>query len=185
MAVASTRPARPAAVAPVVAVVPPVPAATPAPAPAVQAPAPAEPVAATAPAPDRVPVLATAYSTGASCNGPWGGRNAVGGRLKSGHLNSAAADWSRFPLGTKFRVVQTGKVYVVDDYGSAMVGKDKVDLFMPDYGQVRRWGKRRVTLEIIEWGCPERSLEILRPRSKAPYIRQMVRHLSDRVEDRG
>jgi 3D (Asp-Asp-Asp) domain-containing protein len=146
---------------------------------------PAEPAPETAKAKDEVPVLATAYSSGAACNGAWSGRNAVGGRLKSGKVNSAAADWSRFPLGTKFRVVETGKVYVVDDYGSAMVGKDKVDLFMADYGQVRRWGKRNVTLEIIEWGCPERSLEVLKPRSKAPYIRQMVRDLRHRVEDQG
>jgi 3D (Asp-Asp-Asp) domain-containing protein len=155
--------------------------------PPVVLPPPAPPETAPEPAAhkDEVPVLATAYSSGAACNGAWSGRNAVGGRLKSGKVNSAAADWSRFPLGTKFRVVETGKVYVVDDYGSAMVGKDKVDLFMADYGQVRRWGKRNVTLEIIEWGCPERSLEVLKPRSKAPYIRQMVRDLRHRVEDQG
>lgn len=146
---------------------------------------PAEPAVEEAKRNEEVPVLATAYSSGAACNGAWSGRNAVGGRLKSGKVNSAAADWSRFPLGTKFRVVETGQVYVVDDYGSAMVGKDKVDLFMADYGQVRRWGKRNVTLEIIEWGCPERSLEVLKPRSKAPYIRQMVRDLRNRVEDQG
>lgn len=166
--------------APVVASAPaPAPVAPPAATPAMQ------PASMPEPANDHVEVLATAYSSGAECNGPWGGRNAVGGRLKSGQVNSAAADWSRFPLGTKFRVVETGKVYVVDDYGSAMVGKDKVDLFMADYGQVRRWGKRNVTLEIIEWGCPEKSLAVLQPRSKAPYIRQMVRHLRDQVDDQG
>lgn len=127
--------------------------------------------------PKTVPVTATAYSSGAKCNGPWSGRNAIGGRLKSGSVNSAATDWSRIPLGTKFRVVETGKVYVVDDYGSAMVGKDKVDLFHTSYRDVYRWGVRQVTLEIIEWGCPEKSLTILKPRARAPHVRRMVEAL--------
>lgn len=127
--------------------------------------------------PQTVPVTATAYSSGAKCNGPWSGRNAIGGRLKAGAVNSAASDWSRIPVGTKFRVVETGKVYVVDDYGSAMVGKDKVDLFHTNYRDVYRWGVRQVTLEIIEWGCSEKSLTILRPRARAPHVRRMVEAL--------
>lgn len=127
--------------------------------------------------PKTVPVTATAYSSGAKCNGAWAHRNAIGGRLKSGAVNSAATDWSRIPLGTKFRVVETGKVYVVDDYGSAMVGKDKVDLFHTSYRDVYRWGVRQVTLEIIEWGCPEKSLVVLKPRTRAPHVRRMVEAL--------
>jgi len=127
--------------------------------------------------PKKVAVTATAYSSGAKCNGAWSGRNAIGGRLKSGAVNSAATDWSRIPLGTKFRVVETGKVYVVDDYGSAMVGKDKVDLFHTNYRDVYRWGVRQVTLEIIEWGCPDKSLAILKPRARSPHVRRMVEAL--------
>ena len=132
-----------------------------------------------------VPVTATAYSSGARCNGAWAKRNAIGGRLQSGQVNSAAADWSRFPLGTKFRVVETGKVYVVDDYGSAMVGKDKVDLFHTNYREVYRWGVRQVNLEIIEWGCPDKSLTVLKPRSRAPHVRRMVEALKEKQEDAG
>jgi 3D (Asp-Asp-Asp) domain-containing protein len=135
--------------------------------------------------PKTVPVTATAYSSGAKCNGAWSGRNAIGGRLKSGAVNSAATDWSRIPLGTKFRVVETGKVYVVDDYGSAMVGKDKVDLFHTNYRDVYRWGVRQVTLEIIEWGCPEKSLTILKPRSRAPHVRRMVEALKSQSPSAG
>ena len=124
-----------------------------------------------------VPVTATAYSSGAKCNGAWAHRNAIGGRLKSGAVNSAATDWSRIPLGTKFRVVETGKVYIVDDYGSAMVGKDKVDLFHTSYRDVYRWGVRQVTLEIIEWGCPDKSLAVLKPRARSPHVRRMVEAL--------
>jgi hypothetical protein len=107
----------------------------------------------------------------------------VGGSLKSGEVNSAAADWSKFPVGTKFRVVETGKVYLVDDYGSAMVGKNKVDLYMPNYSQVDRWGVRSVTLEIIEWGSPEKSLKILKPRARMGYIRRMVASLETKLSD--
>ena len=32
---------------------------------------------------------------------------------------SAAADWSRWPAGTTFRIVSTGQLYRVDDYGWA------------------------------------------------------------------
>ena len=127
-----------------------------------------------------VAVTATAYSSGAKCNGAWAQRNAIGGRLKSGEVNSAAADWSRFPLGTKFKVVETGKVYIVDDYGSAMVGKDKVDLFHTSYRDVYRWGVRQVNLEIIEWGCPAESLTVLKPRTRAPHVRRMVQALRER-----
>lgn len=136
-------------------------------------------------APKKVAVQASAYSSGVPCNGAWAHRNAIGGRLKSGDVNSAAADWSRFPVGTKFKVVETGKVYVVDDYGSAMVGKDKVDLYMGDYRQVRRWGLRDVTLEIVEWGCAEKSLAILKPRSRSPHVRRMVEDLEDRLGNAG
>jgi len=134
---------------------------------------------------DKVPVTATAYSSGAKCNGAWAQRNAIGGRLKSGQVTSAAADWSRFPLGTKFKVVETGKVYEVDDYGSAMVGKDKVDLFHTSYRDVYRWGVRSVTLEIIEWGCRVKSLALLRPRKRAPHVRRMVEALESQVGKTG
>lgn len=134
--------------------------------------------------PQIVPVKATAYSSGAQCNGAWPAKNAVGGRLKSGAVNSAAADWSRFPVGTKFRVKETGKIYQVDDYGSAMVGKDKVDLFMPSYSQVNRWGVRNVSLEIVEWGSVEKSLKILKPRAKAKHVRQMVEKLEAKLKER-
>jgi 3D (Asp-Asp-Asp) domain-containing protein len=138
-----------------------------------------------APAPSKVPVVATAYSSGAKCNGAWAHRNAIGGRLKSGEVNSAAADWSRFPVGTKFKVVETGKVYQIDDYGSAMVGRDKVDLYKTNYRDVYRWGVRDVTLEIVEWGCPDKSLAILKPRVRAPHVRRMVEALEEKVGKAG
>lgn len=131
--------------------------------------------------PKSLPFIATAYSSGASCNGPWGPKNAVGQPLRSGKISSAAADWSRLPLGTVFHVRATGKTYMVDDYGSAMVGKDKVDLFKTSYGSVYRWGVRPVTLDIVKWGCPVASLQVLRPRSKYAHVRKMVEALDEKA----
>lgn len=143
------------------------------------APAPAK--AAAAKPTKTVPVVATAYGASAKCNSKWAGKNAIGGRLKSGEVTSAAADWSRFPVGTKFRVKETGRVYVVDDYGSAMVGKDKVDLFKTNYREVYRWGVRNVQLEIIEWGDFAKSLAILKPRSKSRHVKSMVQSLEAKL----
>jgi 3D (Asp-Asp-Asp) domain-containing protein len=134
------------------------------------------------PKPGKPKVLeftATAYSGGTQCNGPWPERNAIGGPLKSGEVNSAASDWSKLPVGTKFRVRETGRIYQIDDYGSAMVGRNKVDLYKTCYGDVYRWGVRQVNLEIMEWGCPERSLTILKPRIRHPHVHQMVQQLQD------
>lgn len=124
-------------------------------------------------------VKTTAYSAGVEHNGSYGPKNALGRPLKSGPVTSAAADWSRYPVGTRFRVVETGQEYVVDDYGSALVGTGTIDLYKKSDAQVDRWGVRRVTIEILEWGSPERSLRILRERGKMRHIREMVESLQD------
>lgn len=119
-------------------------------------------------------VRTTAYTYGAAENGAHPVSNAIGKPLKAGKVSSAAADWSRWPLGTRFRVVQTGQEYVVDDIGSAMVGTSTIDLFKPSAREMNRWGVRHVTIEIIEWGSPEKSLQILMERRKYRHVREMV-----------
>jgi 3D (Asp-Asp-Asp) domain-containing protein len=128
-------------------------------------------------------VRTTAYSYGPVHNGNFGDKNAVGGKLKAGAVRSAAADWSKWPLGTRFRVLETGQEYVVDDIGSAMVGTGTIDLFKPQQAQVRRWGVRRVTIEILEWGSAERSLRILSGRTKYRHVRTMVESLRTQLSD--
>lgn len=122
-------------------------------------------------------VRTTAYTYGAEENRVHAKSNAVGTRLKSGRVSSAAADWSRWPLGTRFRVVETGREYVVDDMGSAMVGTNTIDLFKPNNRAMNRWGVRHVTIEILEWGSPEESLEVLQERRKFRHVREMVSDL--------
>jgi len=49
-----------------------------------------------------------------------GAHNALGTYLCGRHVMSAASDWSRFPLGTHFRIADTNEEYVIDDYGMAL-----------------------------------------------------------------
>ena len=123
--------------------------------------------------------MLSSYSSGAADNAQWAGRTAIGTALRSGAITSCASDWSKFPLGTKFRVVETGKIYQVDDYGSAMVGKMKVDLFTPSTKAMDSWGVRNITMEILEWGDRQKSLALLLGRSAQRYshIRKMIASL--------
>ena len=87
---------------------------------------------------------------------------------------SAASDWSRFPLGTRFRIVDTKEVYVIDDYGTALIGTNTIDLYKPTRLQMKRWGVRNVDIDILEWGSLEKSLQVLAPRAKHKQVRQMI-----------
>ena len=62
-------------------------------------------------------------------------------------IHSAAADWSRWPAGTMFRIVETGELYQVDDYGWALAGTNTIDLYKPSRSAMNAWGVRRVTIE--------------------------------------
>jgi 3D (Asp-Asp-Asp) domain-containing protein len=103
-----------------------------------------------------------------------GRRNAVGSYLSARRVNSAASDWSRFPLGTRFRIVGTTQEYIIDDYGTALVGTNTIDLYKTSRLEMRRWGVRHVDIDILEWGSPTRSLQVLQPRQKHRQVRQMI-----------
>jgi 3D (Asp-Asp-Asp) domain-containing protein len=104
-----------------------------------------------------------------------GGRhNAIGKSLCSQNEMSAAADWSRFPLGTRFQIVGTQDRYVIDDYGGALIGTNTIDLYMTSRQAMRLWGVRHVDIDILEWGSKQRSLEVLSPRRKNGHVRRMI-----------
>ena len=126
-------------------------------------------------------VRTTAYSDSERSHRRYGCKNAVDGHLAATNLNSAAADWSRFPVGTRFRVTGSDQTYVVDDYGSALVGTNTIDLYMPSLRSMRRWGTRSVTIQLIELGSYEQSLKILKPRCRAAYVRRMVQNLEQKI----
>jgi 3D (Asp-Asp-Asp) domain-containing protein len=114
---------------------------------------------------------------------PGGGKSAIGTRLRfGGEVSSAAADWSWLPLGTRFRVQETGRSYVVEDYGSGLVGKRTVDLYAPSDSAMRAWGVRWVNVEILEWGSPAMSRMLLERRRDVKPVRQMLA-VMDREKD--
>ena len=112
--------------------------------------------------------------------GGGGRRNAVGEYLSGRIVRSAASDWSRFPLGTRFKIVETAEEYVIDDYGTALVGTNTIDLYKPSRLEMKRWGVRHVDIDILQWGSEEQSLKVLAPRSKHRCVRQMVASLQQK-----
>ena len=109
-----------------------------------------------------------------------GRKNALGTRLANGTVKSASADWSRYPVGTRFQIITTGEVYQVDDYGSALIGTGTIDLYKPSRSTMSRWGVRTVDIKILEWGSPEKSLALLHPRANNSHVRQMIDNLEKR-----
>lgn len=125
-------------------------------------------------------VRTTAYTHSEADHVQYGRKNALGMRLADSGVRSAAADWSRWPAGTVFRIVETGEVYQVDDYGWALSGTNTIDLYKPSRAAMNSWGVRRVTIQNIIWGDVDKSLAILRGRSKYKHVRRMI----DQIEDR-
>lgn len=107
-----------------------------------------------------------------------GSRNAIGTKLSSKNVISAASDWSRWPLGTRFRIVGTGEIFEIDDYGSALIGTGTIDLYKTNRLAMRKWGVRSVEIDVLEWGSPQRSLEVLAPRKSNRRVRAMIVALS-------
>jgi 3D (Asp-Asp-Asp) domain-containing protein len=103
-----------------------------------------------------------------------GRRNAIGKSLSGQNQMSAAADWSRFPLGTRFQIVGTQDRYIIDDYGGALVGTNTIDLYKTSHSAMRLWGVRRVDIDVLEWGSKQQSLKVLAPRRKNGLVRRMI-----------
>jgi len=109
-----------------------------------------------------------------------GRRNALGIYLSGRHVISAAADWSHFPLGTRFRLVDTSEEYIIDDYGTALIGTATIDLYKPTRLEMKRWGVRLVDIDILQWGSDEQSLKVLGPRKKHRTVRRMIASLEQK-----
>jgi len=123
-------------------------------------------------------VRTTAYTHTEADHLIYGRKNAAGTTLRySGQVRSAAADWSVYPVGTTFRIKGLPYLYVVDDYGSALVGTGTVDLYKPSKEVMNAWGRRNVELTIVRWGSQARSAEILKDRVHHAHCRQMFTSL--------
>lgn len=107
-----------------------------------------------------------------------GSKNAIGGPLHFGGKEySAASDWSWLPLGTRFKMLSNGREYIIEDYGSALVGRQTIDLFFTDRKSVRNWGVQQQEIEIVEWGSEAMSLKMLTPRCRNGHVATMVAQL--------
>jgi 3D (Asp-Asp-Asp) domain-containing protein len=131
-------------------------------------------------------VRTTAYTHSESDHLVYGVKNAIGTNLKYGMVRSAAADWSRFPVGTRFCIAsEPGIVYEVDDYGSALVGTGTIDLYKPSQSMMNHWGVRHVDIEVIQWGSFERSVQIMRDRTQWKHVRAMMEGIEARLRTAG
>ena len=65
----------------------------------------------------------------------------------------------------------------MDDYGSALVGTNTIDIYKPTPGEMQQWGSRRVNIRVLKWGSFRKSLAIMQPRQDNGYIRRMVQRI--------
>lgn len=131
---------------------------------------------------NKLNVRTTAYTHSEADHVKYGCKSAVGTKLKSGTVRSAAADWSEFPVGTTFRIEGRPELFVIDDYGSALVGTKTIDIYQTSRKGMRNWGVRHVNIEIVKWGCLSKSREILSDRKRYAHIRKMDAAIVNKLE---
>ncbi len=98
-------------------------------------------------------------------------------------IGSAAADWSRWPMGTTFRLLSTGQMYRVEDYGWALSGRNTIDLYMSNQRDMNTWGARQEPIQVLRWGDPQQSLQVLQSHTDYKHIKRMVLELQGRNEE--
>jgi 3D (Asp-Asp-Asp) domain-containing protein len=122
-------------------------------------------------------VRTTAYFDGEADHLKYSNHDALGTCLHTGPVNSAAADWGRWPAGTMFRILQSGRTYVVDDYGWDLAGTNTIDIYEPTRARMNDWGVRHVDIQILQWGDPGLSYHTLAPRSSYRHVARMLAEL--------
>ncbi|MGI8819778.1 MAG: hypothetical protein ACR2ID_02730 [Chthoniobacterales bacterium] len=111
------------------------------------------------------------------------GRKVVKERKPQPRIGSAAADWSRWPVGTTFRVLSTGQVYKVDDYGWALAGRNTIDLYMANRSDMNSWGVRHEPIQVLQWGDRQASMALLTARQHYKHCRRMLLELEEKHEE--
>ena len=111
------------------------------------------------------------------------GRRSRGEGGRPPQIGSAAADWSRWPAGTVFRLLSTGQNYSVEDYGWALSGRNTIDLYMANQREMNSWGAREETIQVLKWGDPQESLQFLRRHQDYKHIKRMVLELEGREKE--
>jgi 3D (Asp-Asp-Asp) domain-containing protein len=123
-------------------------------------------------------VRTTAYTCSEDDHLIYGSKNATGTVLRyNDRVRSAAADWSFYPVGTTFRIKGLPYLYVVDDYGSALLGTGTVDIYKPTKEIMNQWGRRTVEVTVVQWGSFTRSAQILSQRTSYDHCRKMLANI--------
>lgn len=131
-------------------------------------------------------VRTTAYTSTESDHLIYGDKNATGTTLRyNDRVRSAAADWSFYPVGTTFRIKGLPYLYVVDDYGSALLGTGTVDIYTPTKDIMDLWATRTVEMTVVQWGSMTRSVELLSQRTKYDHCRKMLANIVRQRPDLG
>ena len=125
-------------------------------------------------------VRTTAYTHNERDHYKYGRSNAIGKTLQAGNVNSAACDWSFLPVGTKFRIRGDSTLYVIDDYGSALVGTRTIDIYRPSRQSMNNWGTRVVDIDVVCMGSYQQSIDILTQRQNYRHTRKMLTTLTNR-----
>ena len=128
-------------------------------------------------------VITTVTTTRVAKTTGKGPKRAVAVKSKPPRIGSAAADWSRWPMGTTFRLLSTGQVYRVEDYGWALSGRNTIDLYMANRRDMNAWGARQEPIQILHWGDPQQSLRLLQAHSEHKHIKRMILELEGRDQE--
>jgi len=122
-------------------------------------------------------VRTTAYTHSERDHRRYGCKSALGSPLRYDAVHSAAADWARWPAGTRFRILETGEICVVDDYGWALAGTNTIDLYKPSRQAMQGWGVRRVHIQVLHRGDPWASYRRLKPVRKYRHVQRMMKEI--------
>jgi len=127
-------------------------------------------------------VRSTAYSDAENEPGAYLNYNAAGTRLQyTSFVRSAAADWSVYPMGTKFKIKGLPYTYIVDDYGSALVGSNTIDIYHPTLRSMKKWATRPIEIHVIQWGSWEESARLLKGRVRHGHCRKMYNGIKRKI----
>ena len=126
-----------------------------------------------------IPVIrTTAYTQKEKDHLKYKNKTATGKVLKQ--RDTIAADWSCFPVHTQLRIMN--HVYIVEDYGSALVKPlgqpPTVDVYQPSRSAMNAWGVKLFTdVEVVQWGDFKESAKILSERLKYKHCRTMYNRI--------
>ena len=120
----------------------------------------------------------TAYAFQEKDHKVYKNKSAIGTKLIKNQ--SCATDWSQFPVGTELKI--DDKLYIVDDYGSALI-KPKgaipvVDIYQTSLTMMKKYGaKYHNNVQIVKMGSFEKSLQILQSRKQYAHCRTMAERI--------